>query len=223
MPCRSIGRSVDFESTYTGSSPVEATNFEEAHYCECVAGETLTRKTASHLRPIIVSDSDQTPAPFSIAMSYNGSMLLSESSHHGSSPCAAANLVSSRGTRKRTTVCSRCSAKDEQKEINMKFPYWYLLVIPTALYYLGSFLNVGVMALNHGQMPVLIPSDLASQMDFDLRHVVMTAQTHFKFFCDWINLGEGIASPGDILIWFGQATSNIGAAIWAALMLKDRN
>ena len=107
--------------------------------------------------------------------------------------------------------------------MKFNFPYWYLLVIPTALYYLGSFLNVGVMALNHGQMPVLIPADVAVQMEFDARHVIMTAQTHFKFFCDWINLGDGIASPGDILIWLGQAVSNTSAAIWAVLMLKDRN
>jgi len=52
---------------------------------------------------------------------------------------------------------------------------------------------------------------------------LMTHATHLKFFCDWINLGNGWASPGDLLIWFGEATTNTGLAIWAALMIKDSN
>jgi hypothetical protein len=104
----------------------------------------------------------------------------------------------------------------------MKFPYWYLLAVPTALYYLGSAMNLIVMALNHGQMPVQISPELVAQMDFDARHTIMTAQTHFKFFCDWLNLGEGIASPGDLFIWLGMSCSNMCAAIWAVLMIKDR-
>ena len=83
---------------------------------------------------------------------------------------------------------------------------------------------MGVMALNHGRMPVLMPSDLVESFGgFDDRHVLMTSATHLKFFCDWINLGSGIASPGDILIWLGEATTNIGLAVWATLMIKDVN
>lgn len=107
--------------------------------------------------------------------------------------------------------------------MKIKIPHWYFLFGPTFLYYLGGALNVGVMALNHGQMPVLMPSDIAAANGFDERHVLMTAATHFKFFCDWINLGEGIASPGDLLVWFGDYSASIGAAIWAVLMIKDWN
>ena len=91
------------------------------------------------------------------------------------------------------------------------------------MYYLGGFFNLGVMALNHGQMPVLLALDIAIAQGFDDRHVLMTSATHLKFFCDWLNLGDGIASPGDLLIWFGQATATMGAAIWAALIIKDHN
>jgi hypothetical protein len=105
----------------------------------------------------------------------------------------------------------------------VKIPYWYLLFSPIFLYYLGAFLNVGVMALNHGQMPVLMPTDIASQLDFDARHVLMTSSTHLKFFCDWMNLGEGVASPGDVLLWLSEAISTPCLAVWAALMIKDSN
>jgi hypothetical protein len=108
--------------------------------------------------------------------------------------------------------------------MKLRIPYWYLLAVPTFLYYLGGFFNLGVMALNHGQMPVLMPSDIAAATGgFDDRHVLMTSATHLKFFCDWLNLGDGIASPGDILVWIGAATTNIGLALWAALMIKDVN
>jgi hypothetical protein len=109
------------------------------------------------------------------------------------------------------------------REIAMKFPYWYLLVTPISLYYIGAFLNLFVMAINHGQMPVQIAYALQAATEFDDRHTFMTAATHLKFLCDWINLGDGIASPGDVLLWLGQATTNLGAAVWAALMIRDRN
>lgn len=101
-------------------------------------------------------------------------------------------------------------------------PYWYFLLLPTLLYYLGVFLNVGVMALNHGQMPVLMPPGLGNHnFDFDATHVLMTNQTHLKFFCDWIWTGDGIASPGDALLWFGDKYTNMCLAVWAALMVRD--
>jgi hypothetical protein len=105
----------------------------------------------------------------------------------------------------------------------VKIPYWYLLLGPTFIYYLGGLFNLGTMALNNGQMPVLMPADLAAQVGFDARHVLMTHSTHLKFFCDWLNLGEGIASPGDLLVWLGDSIAVTSWALWAALVIKDSN
>jgi len=82
---------------------------------------------------------------------------------------------------------------------------------------------MGVMALNHGQMPVQLPANVATLVDFDIRHTVMTSATHLKFFCDWIQLGDGIASPGDVLAWLGDAIMIPCLAIWAAFVIKDYN
>lgn len=107
--------------------------------------------------------------------------------------------------------------------MNIKIPYWFFLLGPTFLYYLGGLFNLGVMALNHGQMPVLMPADIAAQSGFDARHVLMTSASHLKFFCDWLDLGDGIASPGDLLLWLSQAISTPCLAVWAALMIKESN
>lgn len=101
--------------------------------------------------------------------------------------------------------------------MKLKIPYWYFLLVPTFLYYLGGALNLIAMGVNHGQMPVLLPVDPG----FDDRHILMSSATHLKFFCDWLNLGEGIASPGDLLVWLGDSTSTTCFAIWAAFMIKD--
>ena len=107
--------------------------------------------------------------------------------------------------------------------MKFKIPYWYLLLGPTFLFYLGGLFNLGVMALNHGQMPVHLPPELVSQVEFDARHSIMTASTHLKFFCDWLSLDDGIASPGDLLIWLSQAISTPCLAVWATLMIKESN
>lgn len=107
----------------------------------------------------------------------------------------------------------------------MKFriPYWYLLLLPTFLYYIGGFLNLGVMTLNHGQMPVQIPPELQKGFFPDERHCLMTAESHVKFLCDWLQLGFGIASPGDLLIWLGDKYNDGCLLAWSVLMVKDSN
>ncbi len=106
----------------------------------------------------------------------------------------------------------------------MKIPYWYLLLGPQVLYYLGGLFNVGVMALNHGAMPVQIPPSVdLSQVGFDPGHQAMTAATHLKFFCDWINIHTDIASPGDLLVWLGDYLTVPALAVWGAFMIKDDN
>lgn len=86
-------------------------------------------------------------------------------------------------------------------------------------------MNVGIMAVNHGQMPVHVPPALLkSVVELDPRHCIMTSNTRLKFFCDWIDLGdEGVASPGDILIWFHELYNSVSLAIWSVLMIKDFN
>jgi hypothetical protein len=105
--------------------------------------------------------------------------------------------------------------------LKIKIPYWPLLIGPLFLYYLGAFFNVGVIALNHGQMPVLLPA--MPDTGFDERHQLMTAATHLKFFCDWINLGDGVASIGDLLLWASNSIATTCAVLWATMMIKDFN
>jgi hypothetical protein len=106
----------------------------------------------------------------------------------------------------------------------MKIPYWYLLLGPQALYYLGGLFNVGVMALNHGAMPVLVPQAALDGLQMDANHQLMTAATHLKFFCDWINVHDlGIASPGDLLVWLGDYLTVPALFAWGAFLIKDHN
>lgn len=107
----------------------------------------------------------------------------------------------------------------------MKIPYWYLLLGPQALYYLGGLFNMGVMALNHGAMPVQVPpAIITAGVEFDARHQLMTMATHLKFFCDWINVdGLGVASPGDLLVWLGDYLTVPSLFAWGAFLIKDHN
>lgn len=86
--------------------------------------------------------------------------------------------------------------------------YLWLLYTPILALYLGMVSNALVMAVNHAQMPVLWPggdndtcqTTLAAQED--MVHSCMTHATHLKILADWIVVSEGIASPGDMGIFF---------------------
>jgi hypothetical protein len=55
-----------------------------------------------------------------------------------------------------------------------RVPYWYLLALPTFIFYFGVALNLIVMGLNHAQMPVLWPGGC-----------------DVSALADWLNLGYG--------------------------------
>ena len=109
--------------------------------------------------------------------------------------------------------------------MKIKRPYWPLLLGPTFLYYLGSFFNVGVMAINHGQMPVLVPGNDCSLIEpEDFIHTCMTAGTHLKFLADWIVINHfGVASPGDFLEWACDQTFWPALFAWVMFVIRDHD
>ena len=110
----------------------------------------------------------------------------------------------------------------------LRIPYWYLLLGPSLMFGIGFFLNAFVMALNHGQMPVLMPDACSfgnvvnGQFPGDWVHVCMNHATHLKFLADWIVInGMGIASPGDFFEWAWEYSYLPSLLIWATLMVRD--
>ena len=112
-----------------------------------------------------------------------------------------------------------------------KIPYWPLLVVPTLAFGVGFAMNALVMAVNGGTMPVLFPETLQGAITNnwlvehgDVVHSVMTSATHLKILADWVVINHfGIASPGDFLEWFSDATQTPAFLVWAALVIKDYN
>ena len=104
----------------------------------------------------------------------------------------------------------------------MKIPYWPLLLGPGLLFGLGFLSNAIVMAVNHGQMPVLWPGGCTPEtMEGDLIHSCMTHATHLKFLADWVVIrGFGIASPGDFCEWAYEYIAMPAHLIWALLMIE---
>lgn len=106
--------------------------------------------------------------------------------------------------------------------MKLKIPYWPLLLGPTLALATGFILNVAVVGANHSQMPVLLAAN-DSLAEGDIKHCVMTANTHLKFLADWIYVGFGIASPGDLFIFLYQATFIPSLVTWAAFIIKDKS
>jgi|SRR5579885_2401006 len=103
----------------------------------------------------------------------------------------------------------------------LNIPYWYLLFGPSLMLAAGFAMNEIVMAFNNGQMPVLAPGGCPKDGLESWIHVCMTPATHLKFLADWIVLHNGIASPGDFLIWGWDAIFWPALAVWVALTIKD--
>lgn len=110
-------------------------------------------------------------------------------------------------------------------------PHWYLIVLPIFFLFFGSFLNVFVMAINHNQMPVLMPGASAlvpgscdpAEFVGDIQHSCMTVSTHIKFLADWIFIKSGVASVGDMFIYLGEFLFLPALYIWIAFVIKDHN
>ena len=113
----------------------------------------------------------------------------------------------------------------------MKFPFWYLIVLPTALFVIGFALNTLVMTANDNQMPVYAPGGcqtvFAQSMlfvDSDYLHVCMTPDTHLKVLADYIIVRDvGIYSPGDFLEETFLHTWDYALIAWIVLILKKFN
>ena len=104
---------------------------------------------------------------------------------------------------------------------------WPLVVVPTLLYYLGSAMNIIVIAANKGLMPVdtaecfaaNVPIGAALDADQGGNHVCMSAASHLKWLADWIWVGNGTASLGDLGIYTGLALQEPLFWVWMTLLL----
>ena len=103
-------------------------------------------------------------------------------------------------------------------KINWTFLGWPLLAIPFAIDKLGALLNQLVIAANHGLFPVLIANCNIHPDEFDI-HTCMIAGSHLNFLADWINLHDGIYSPGDLLLTIADAIQTPCFWLWMAAIL----
>jgi Family of unknown function (DUF5317) len=113
---------------------------------------------------------------------------------------------------------------------------WWLLLLPFALMYFGAFLNLLVINVNLGTMPVLIPLGwksaiaikmigtkfLVPGMMTDLVHQNWPLTgVHLKCLTDWIYVPwmNSMVSPGDLFIWSGEGIQDFCIVAWFALLL----
>ena len=87
----------------------------------------------------------------------------------------------------------------------VKETYVWVVWIPLLLLALGIGMNFLAVTMNHGIMPVVLPS-CGTIADKDKMHVAATANSRFLLLCDWIQLyaTRNVASPGDFLIAAGN-------------------
>lgn len=103
----------------------------------------------------------------------------------------------------------------------------WMLVLPSAVYYSGFFMNQAVLVANSGKFPVLISDRQAKVWEFDNEgmkdnaHCRMTRETRLNWLADWVNLQKVVYSPGDILLSLGALMNQFAGVIWATLAIKD--
>ena len=113
----------------------------------------------------------------------------------------------------------------------IKIPYWWVVATPGVLFCLGAALNVIAITANGGTMPFIMTAhewqeigEAHFQMPpgyiVDHVHAIMTSKHHLKFICDWIQIGSGTASPGDLFVWLGRWLSPYSIGAWLALLWK---
>lgn len=117
----------------------------------------------------------------------------------------------------------------------MRIPYLWLPVLPYAIWGIGALLNVLVVSVNGGMMPVVVPNyqwieqatsgaPLLPGMIIDVKHVVMQHSDHLKFLADWIQIpGLGTASIGDGFLAVGDAIQSYCIGAWLALLWKKHD
>lgn len=98
----------------------------------------------------------------------------------------------------------------------------WILLLPYLLHYFGAFLNLLVITVNHGQMPVAMPPWIPVE-ELPFKHCVMTHETHLNFIADWIMIwwNSAVWSPGDVFIELGDWIEPFCLGAWAALLLQD--
>lgn len=96
-----------------------------------------------------------------------------------------------------------------------------LLFGPVSCWVLGFTLNKIVMGANAGSMPVMWPVNWGGDGGVDSNHILMTARTHLNFFGDWINMHNGVASIGDMLMDIYNATWIPGVVAYVARTTKN--
>lgn len=119
------------------------------------------------------------------------------------------------------------------------FPHLWLLVLPLLLIFLGATSNQVVIYANHGKFPVMVSSrqkwdfqqkatadsdapQLPDDGMLDDTHSIMIPSDHLKFLADWINLGDGIYSPGDMILLLGAFLWSFCSVAWLVLVVKER-
>jgi Family of unknown function (DUF5317) len=87
----------------------------------------------------------------------------------------------------------------------VKETHVWLVWIPLLLLILGIGMNFLAVTMNHGIMPVVLPS-CGTIAEKDRMHVAATANSRLLLLCDWIQLHAtgNVASPGDYLITAGN-------------------
>lgn len=118
----------------------------------------------------------------------------------------------------------------------------YILAFPIFLVFLGAALNQAVIAANHDKFPVMLNERRAAKfiekhkecfLDLvcvevpatddgmiDDVHCLMTPSTHLNFLADWIDLHDGMYSPGDLLLMLGDYLFDYAPLVWALLMIQ---
>ena len=124
----------------------------------------------------------------------------------------------------------------------------WIIAVPLLCLYTGAGLNQLVLTANHDKFPVMYNSykvaqyeqdlevkaqsdddDTAQQAQFDLlalgsgylddTHVIMTPRTHLNFLADWIDMKTATYSPGDVLIYLGEAAGDYSYVVWGFVVI----
>lgn len=98
--------------------------------------------------------------------------------------------------------------------------YWYLVILPAALFALGAFCNQLVILANKGHMPVSWPGGCSlypKDSDTDPIHVCMTKASHLRIIADWLKDNEGIQSPGDWMMDASEIFMKPFLLLWCIL------
>jgi hypothetical protein len=93
----------------------------------------------------------------------------------------------------------------------------HLFMLMTPIAFLGAGLNMYVVHVNGGKMPVKMYDGFAHAVGKSNGHEPMTAQTRYPWLCDVIYISLGtkriIASVGDLLVFFACGLTWVYIAI----------